>query len=325
MIAATLSAFHTASATSVVSPTVFVDPAQNILTSANVGTLFQVNVTVANITAFVGAQFRLDWNATILGCTAMQENAFHAVTPSDSWSNINIIQSKINKTAGYAIYAVTYYDILTAATDGYAPINATTAEYPPDGKLVLATLTFNVTIVPGANLFYESNFTLSEVIMGDMVPNQIPTTDVSGYYKIYGPPETVNHNVALGSTNYVVTTVSNASVIQGSMIYVENWTITFNLTGVDGTTAYVNVTIPKNFIYLEHPVTDHWAVKVNASTVTPTVTENGTHVFLYFTASLSTKSVTIEGTVPEFPVLMAIPLLMAATLIAVGLRRRRHL
>lgn len=199
------------------------------------------------------------------------------------------------------------------------------SEFPPDGKLALAILNFNVTNVPSANLFYESNFTLSDVIMGDMSANQIPTTNVDGYYKIYGPPETINHNVMLGTTNYVVTTVSNASVIQGSMTYVENWTITFNLTGVDGTTAYVNVTIPKNFIYLGHPATDHWAVTVNATAVTPTVAENDTHVFLYFIASLSTKQVMIEGTVPEFPVLMAIPLLMAATLIAVGLRRRRHL
>jgi hypothetical protein len=58
--------------------------------------------------------------------------------------------------------------------------------------------------------------------------------------------------------------------------------------------------------------------------VAPNVVDDATNWYVYFTTSLSTKPVEIIGTVPEFT-LLVIPLLMAVTLIAVGIRRRRRL
>lgn len=327
LIAALVATFHVCSARSTSSTKVFVDPPQSILTGATVGTKFQVNVTVANITGLIGSQWKLSWNVTLLNCTGVQENLYHAATPADSWSNINVVKLSTNKTEGSVTYAVTFYDNGVATDDGYAPINVTTTNYPTEGKLAFAVVNFTVAKAPPTNLYYESNFTLSQVVLGDIQANEIPSTNVGGYYKIYGPPETLTNSVVKDSTTYNVTTVSNATVVQGSMTYIANWTLSFNLTAAanGGTTAYVNVTIPNNFIALKNKTTDQWNVTVDGTAVTPIVTEDSANTYLYFTTGLSTKTVQIVGTVPEFPMLMVIPLLMIVTLIAFGLRRRRQI
>jgi hypothetical protein len=319
-----VSTFPKCSASVSGSPTVFVDPPQTVLSGATVGTLFNVSVSIANTTAFAGVQFALSWNATVLTCTKITEVLYHNVTPQDSWTNIWSIALKFNKTAGTASYAQTFQDTSAALSGGYAPINVTTANYPL-GKTELATLTFNVTSIPPANMIYQSSLALSGVIVGDMDGLPITTTTVDGQYVIYGPPETINNSVTYGGNNYTVTTVSNASVVQGSMGFTKvndsDYELGFNLTGTDGSTGYVNVTIPKALMGIN--TGDQWTVNVNGTEVTPTVVSDATNWYLYFTASLSTKSVKIIGTVPEFTLLI-IPLLMIVTLIAVGLRRRRQ-
>jgi hypothetical protein len=85
--------------------------------------------------------------------------------------------------------------------------------------------------------------------------------------------------------------------------------------------GYVNVTIPKNLMS-KNP-SDLWKVYVNGQATTPIVSESTANWYLYITASLSTKKVEIIGTIPEFTMLF-IPLLMAATLIAIALRRRKQ-
>ncbi|MGA3191920.1 MAG: hypothetical protein ABSD73_05330 [Candidatus Bathyarchaeia archaeon] len=307
------------------SPTVLVDPPQTILTGATVGTLFNVSVSIANITAFMGPQFTLTWNTTFLTCTKMTEILFHNVTPSDQWSNIWSINLKINNTAGTATYAQTFQDTGSAISGGYAPINVTTANYG-NGETALATLTFNVTAIPPTNMKYQTGLAISGVVVGDVNGLPITMATADGQIVIYGPPESVTSVVVKSGTNYNVITVSNATVVPSSMTYIANWTLNFNLTAASngGTTAYVNVTIPKNLVALANEAADHWNVTVNGTPVTPIVAEDSTNTYLYFTTGLSTKTVQIVGTIPEFPVLMAIPLLMIATLIAVGLRKRRQ-
>jgi hypothetical protein len=314
------------SASSSSSPTLFVDPAQTVVNAPTVGTTFQVNVTVANITSMFGAQYILSWNATLMACTNFTEYLYHKITPASSWDNLWILKLDVNNTAGTATYAVTYLSSTRALSEGYAPINITTDNYPPEGKLPLALLTFNVTAVPPANMYYQCNFTLSSVKLADVVAHTILSTGLKGNYTVYGPPQTVTNSVVKDSTTYSVITVSNASVVQGSMTYVANYTINFNVTAASngGTSAYINVTIPKNLIHLANPTTDQWNVTVNGTQVTPTVTQDSVNTYLYFTTGLSMKTVTIVGTIPEFPVLTAIPLLMIATLITVGLRKRKH-
>jgi hypothetical protein len=269
----------------------------------------------------------MSWDPTLLSCLELAENLFHTVTPPAEYDNIWSIKLTKNNTAGTLLYAQTFQDIPRATDGGYCPINISTANYP-EGKLAIAVITFNITQVPAANMYSACNFTLLPVKLGDNseISQPIPKTVTDGYYVIYGPPETIQHTVTFGGTNYTVTTATNVSVVQGSVVFTKvsdnDYELHFNLTGADGSTGYVNVTIPKALMSIG--TGDQWNIVVNGLPVTPTVTSDATNSYLYFTTSLSTKSVTIIGTIPEFTMLM-IPLLMAIGLIAVGIRRRKHI
>lgn len=305
-------------------PVIFAVPSQTVLKNANVGTLFSVNVSIANITGVAGVEWKLSWNSSLMNCTSITEYLFATVTPTDKQDNIWKINLKKDNAAGNAQYALTYQDLALAQTDGYAPINVTSSAYP--GGLATAILNFSVTLVPPVNSYYDCDFKFETVNIGDLTATRIPTANQTGTYRIYGPPETTNTQVLYGGTNYTVTTTTNASLVPGSMEFAKlnatSYKLDFNLTGTDGTTAYVNVTIPKALMSIGP--SDNWMVDVNSQEVTPTVTSDTTNWYLYITTTLSTKNVEIWGTVPEFTVLL-IPLLITATLVAVGLRRRKRL
>ena len=314
---------HTASAVATTA-IAFVDPPSIVFNAPTVGTTFQVNVTVANITGLAGAQFTLSWNASFLSCIAIQDNLFSTVTPSSHSDNIWALTLSKNNTAGTADYAYTWRDLTAAQTDGYAPANITTTTFPPDGKLAMAVVTFNISNVPAVKTFSEFNLTLQPVKLGDVDGLPIAKTVTNGHYKIYGPPEITNTPIVNNGTTYVVTTATNASVVPSSVTFnATAYSISFNLTGTDGTTGYVNVTVPKDLVRLNQ-TSDQWIVTVNDTPVTPIISENATHTFFYITTPLSTEPVTIIGTIPEFPTLMVIPLLAIPTMVAIGLRRRRR-
>jgi hypothetical protein len=308
-------------------PLILVEPPQTTLTGATVGTLFNVSVDIANATKFIGPQFTLSWNTTFLTCTSVIEVLFDNVTPQAYWSNIWDLSVGVDNAAGTYGYAVTYMNYPSAVSNGYAPINVTTANYP-EGEEALATLTFNVTAIPPPNMIYQSAFSLSGVILGGPQGASIPVTSADGQYLIYGPPETVTSSVLNNGTTYNVITVSNATVVPDSMTYnPTTFTLSFNLTIAPngGTTGYVNATIPKDLVALATEPPDQWNVTVNGTPVTPTWTEDSVNTYLYFTTPLvGTQTVQVVGTIPEFSVLMLIPLLMIATLIAVELRKRRQ-
>jgi hypothetical protein len=119
--------------------------------------------------------------------------------------------------------------------------------------------------------------------------------------------------------------VTNASLVPGTMTFNNvTYSLSFNLTGTEGTTGYVNVTIPTDLISL-NKTTDLWTVTVNNTQVTPIISHNATDTFFYITTTFSTEPIKITGTIPEFPTLMMIPLLAIVTMVAVELRRRKRL
>jgi hypothetical protein len=319
---------HTASAQQT-TPLVYVDPSSSVFTSPTVGTTFNVNVTVANVTGLAGAEFTLSWNASLLSCINMTENLFHTLTPSADWGNIWNLELDYNNTAGTASYAQTWMDLPTAEADGYAPANINTTTFPPDGSLAFVVLTFNITSVPGVNMFSECNFTLtSPVKLSNANANPIANTIVNGNYEVYGPPEvnvTSVSNPWTGITDNI-TTVTNATLVPDSMSYDNaTYTLSFNVTGTAGTTGYVNVTVPTDIVSLNQ-TTDQWIVTVNGTQVTPIISSNATDTFFYITVSFDQGvPITITGTLPEFPTLMMIPLLATATMFAVVLRKRRRM
>jgi len=116
-----------------------------------------------------------------------------------------------------------------------------------------------------------------------------------------------------------VDVVSN-STVSGFSFNPESALIRLNIDGEDGTTGFCRVTIPKDLLTAE----DSWTVLVDGASVTPTVNEDASNTYLYFTYNHGTKTVEIIGTdaIPEFPSWAILPLLLVATLVAILCKKR---
>jgi hypothetical protein len=114
---------------------------------------------------------------------------------------------------------------------------------------------------------------------------------------------------------YNVDVVSN-STVSGFKFDVDNKSVSFNVTGDDGTTGFCRVAIPKSLLWVD----DGWTIFVDGQPVTDyTIIQDENYTYLYFTYAHSTKTVTIQGThvIPEYPLTLTLALFMATTLIAV--------
>lgn len=90
--------------------------------------------------------------------------------------------------------------------------------------------------------------------------------------------------------------------------------IIFNVSGVDGTVGYVNITFPKLLldVYDSKPPYLWVVVMDRARILIPTTTKNGTHNFLYFTYTHSEHCIDIIGNkaIPEHPLILFASLFM---------------
>jgi hypothetical protein len=302
----------------------FVVPQDTVLYNPEVGTQFNLNVSIANVTGIAGIEWHLEWNSSLMNCTGMTEVLFHTVTPEIYWDNIWSLKLTRDNNAGVATYAQLFQDGGLAQTDGYAPVNITTDVYPEG--LATAILNFTVTQVPPVNSFYEFDFNFTTVKVGDLNGEDLNISGQNGHYRIYGPPEITDTAITFESNNYTVTTVTNGSLVPDSMNFTklgeDQYLLDFNITGADGATAYVNVTVPKALMTIG--TGDEWTVLVNDVPTTPIITSDDNNTYFSVTTILGTQKVAVLGTVPEYAMLL-FPLLIASTLVAFALRRRRKL
>ena len=125
---------------------------------------------------------------------------------------------------------------------------------------------------------------------------------------------------------YFVNCVSNSTVSDFYFNPLEGAFIRFTVTGDDGTAGFCRVTVPKGLLSSENG----WNVVVNDEAVTPTISEDSSSIYLYFTYNHSAKTVEIIGTdaIPEFPSwTILLILLLSVTTIAVIYRCsiRKHI
>jgi parallel beta-helix repeat protein len=111
-------------------------------------------------------------------------------------------------------------------------------------------------------------------------------------------------------TPHSVFVVSNSTVSDFSF-NPQDASIRFDVGGEDRTTGFCRITIPKDLMDAQ----DRWTVLVDGTSVTPTIDEDSTSTYLYFTYPHSIITVEIIGTdaIPEFPSMT----LLMITLIAV--------
>jgi hypothetical protein len=116
-------------------PTVRIQPEN---ATVKKGVVFSVRIIIENIPAdpgMTGVEFIMSWNASVLNALNMTEVMFHNVTPQAEWDNIwevrntfnntaGILFNGINYTAGYALYAYTFYDVNRAHDGGYAAVSS---------------------------------------------------------------------------------------------------------------------------------------------------------------------------------------------------------
>ncbi len=150
-----------------------------------------INITVANITGLFGLSFRMYFNSSLIRCTGFEENGFHVMTPISSWDNIWQVVKKIDNTNGYIEYAYTYIDVNRALSEGYVPINITTANFP-EGKLAAATLTFSIVKMSPPNGYVDCPLHLDYVKPSDIDGYAIVVNVLDGYYKLLSPNGDLN-------------------------------------------------------------------------------------------------------------------------------------
>lgn len=145
---------------------------------------------------------------------------------------------------------------------------------------------------------------------------------ITGFITVNPPTiQTYDFPLVEDSTTFHVLVETNSTIPVDTFAFSKaDMKISFNVTGCSGEMGFSNVTIPKALLR-DNP----WTVKIDNTTVTPTIADNGTHTFLYFTYNHSTRLVEIIGTwvIPEFPAVIVLPLIMIATLIAVLLGKTK--
>lgn len=99
--------------------------------------------------------------------------------------------------------------------------------------------------------------------------------------------------------------------------------ISYNITGIEGTRGMSNITVPNEMLGGPYTVTVDGGLPIDPPGVI--ISPNATHTSLYFTYMHSTHLVEIVGTtaIPEYPIANLLTLLMATSLLAIALAKRR--
>jgi parallel beta-helix repeat protein len=142
---------------------------------------------------------------------------------------------------------------------------------------------------------------------------------LTDHYPLMAPIEFFDAGTWEG-TSYNVSVISDSNLSDFS--FNPEGTISFLVEGEAGTTGFCRVTVPKDLLHTD----GNWIVLVDGESVTPTVNEDTINSYIYFTYAYSTKTVEIIGTdaIPEFPSWTLLPLLLAATLLAITYKKKLH-
>ncbi|MFH0749263.1 MAG: hypothetical protein V1915_05055 [Candidatus Bathyarchaeota archaeon] len=146
--------------------------------------------------------------------------------------------------------------------------------------------------------------------LASMTWNNVSLSDLRElqFIIMVGIGDQTNHQtIEHGGEKYQVSTFSN-STISKIRFNQPLMTMSFNVTGAEGTTGYCNVTLPKELLG------GNFAVLVNDIPVTYAMVQNSSHYFIYFEYTHSTEEVKIIGTI----VIPELQTLLAATLAMVG-------
>jgi hypothetical protein len=130
--------------------------------------------------------------------------------------------------------------------------------------------------------------------------------------------ETFKFSAVWEGKTYEIVAISNSSLSNFGFNQPEKQ-ISFNASGIRGSSGHCKVWIPKTL--LEGP----FKVLIDSQQITPTETDNTTHSLIDFTYTHHSDAIKIVGTtvIPEFPTFLVLPLFMMTTLLAAILLKKR--
>jgi hypothetical protein len=273
---------------------------------------FDVNVSILNLDSYWdlgGFDVQLSYSPDVLQAT-------NTVVDPDGWfasfwNDTLTIMNSIDNNEGKIWIALL----------GLPDINGT--HTPPYGSARLFTVTFSATgsgpiqkIVDPYSLAAFPHPERPESPFDSLtVSVPIPFTVTNGFAHVIGIKQ---HTP---KTGYTVTTESNSTV--SSVLFRDGVPmLQFNVSGPDGYTGYLNITIPKNFIWSD-TIPDGWVGLFDGLQVSPTITEDADNTYLYFTYTYTKHSVTIIGQhiVPELG-LATITIFMMLSILAIAMMKK---
>lgn len=266
------------------------------------------NISVVNVTDMATWQLSIRWNNSLLTYGLIS-------IPSD---NVFSPQS-----------------LIVVAPDFPVPGNVVYgATIPPggtsfNGSGVIAQLQLNVTstVTPPVSCAIELAEVPDVTYILDSQLNVMPITAVNAAYAYtYAPGTQVTHSIS-GSSNLVVTQSNGTVAADSAGIDQVNKRISFNVTGNTGDNAFLYAILPKNVINVT--AFGHWNVTVNGVLqLSPQITENATHTFVYFAtfpfASQVTLGVKGDWIIPELSSMLIILIIASSAAVAIAKTRTRR-
>ncbi len=271
-----------------------------------VGDEITFNITAVDVEDLQNWQITLTWDPALLNFSEIYLPSDHVFAPIDSAINPDAPGARAMVTPllvvgpGYVSWGCTYLN------DPYWTFNGTGTLCQVKLKIIRQPSSPQSTCTIGLVNQYADTFILNAA-EGD-IPFTIENATYT--YKLVSP---VIHQVL----DFTVLTYTNTSIIAGAIDYdiTGAWIEFLQVTGAPGTSAYVNITLPKGLIW------DAWKVYIDGAEVTPQVTEDGANTYIYieFVFQDYDRVIKVQGSgmVPEQIHMLLIALLIASLFAAI--------
>lgn len=267
------------------------------------------NITLTNVTDLSSWQVGIQWDSTVL-----------------TYNKISIPDN--NVFAGQSI--------LTAGPDNTDPsIVVYGAALAPGGTAfngsgIVAQLELNLTQKarepPASSTIAFEGVGIDTFLLDSDGIDIISTKMDSSYANIYLTGNIVTHTIQ--GSNRPVTTTSNGTIQPNSgVINTVGKTISFNVTGSTGDTAFLYVDFPKNVINVTNDDASRWNMSLNGVTAQPQITQNGTDTFMFAYITFgSDVTVAVKGDniIPELSSMLIILIIASSATLAIAKSRTKR-
>jgi hypothetical protein len=284
----------------VLKPTYVYYPSTGVLPSALI-----FNISVINVTNLGSWQVTIAWNLSVLtfvNISLPTDNVFAGQSP--------VIAGPDTSTPGQITYGA-------AAGPSMAGFNGT-------GIMAQIAMAPVAMLAAPASSIVEFKGIPIDTFLTAVNLVDIPVTVTNGWFA-YGTGTEVTHSIS-GSTRSV-TTASNGTIqLNSAVIDPVNKTISFNVTGNTGDTAFLYADLPKNVINVTGNDIARWTVSLNGANVQPQITQNDTDTFMFAIitfASNVTVKVKGDNIIPELSSMLVILIIASSLTLALAKNTRR--